>query len=237
MGVVDLLTLMLAIESEPQREDLARELHKDYILDFCENGEKALQRLQEKMPDILVLDLGLPVIDGLHILRQLGSVRPAVIIALTTSPTGFTLQSAKDLGADLTLPKPCFPRAIAQHIACALQYKESIPLVQDPQEQAAHHMRILVLPEHRAGFQQLRVGFPLYLANPNISMTKELYPAIAELCGNGDGKQVEHTIRIAIQDGWDNRDETVWKTYFPRHTKCPSNKEFLSNLARVLQEG
>ena len=228
-------TLLIAVQGEPQQEALARELHKDYIIETCGNGKDVLTLLQSKMPDVLILDLSLPYVDGLYILQQLGAVRPTVIIAITTSPSNCALQLAKDAGADMVIPKPCFPRVIAQHIAYALQYKESMPTAVDPQEQAARHMRILVIPEHRTGFQQLRVGLPLYVANPNISMTKELYPAIAELCGNENGEQVERTIRAVIKKGWNRRDHTVWEQYFPTQTKCPTNKEFFSNLARVLQ--
>ncbi len=229
-------TLMLALPQEALCQALVQEMQKEYTLTVCNDGEEALSQLQTQLPDILVLDLALTMIDGLQVLRLLGDHRPEIILALTTSPSLKTLQMAKDLGVDMVILKPCRSQAVIQTIAHLVQLQQYPHCGIDPQAKAVRHLRMLVTAEHRAGFHQLRVGLPLYLADPTIALNKELYPAIAELCGNKNGGQVEHSIREVIHESWKDRDVPVWNRYFPKHTKCPSNKEFFSNLARVLQE-
>ena len=87
---------------------------------------------------------------------------------------------------------------------------------------------------HRMGFQQLCIAIPQYAENINISLSKELYPAIAEHMQLSDWRSVEHTIRESIRQAWDHRDLEVWEKYFPRAAKCPSNKVFLAVMAEYL---
>ena len=88
------------------------------------------------------------------------------------------------------------------------------------------------------GTKYLLIGIPLFAKDLNQRMIKELYPAIAQLCGNHSVDQVEHAIRDAIRQAWNTRDESVWRAYFPRggcHTeKCPTSKLFISRLALEL---
>lgn len=229
-------TLFLALPDESLCSALAKNMGKDYDLTVCHDGEKTLKALQAQKPDILILDLMLPMLDGLQILRELGDQRPELILAVFAPCSNRMLQMAKDLGVDVFLSKPCRPQAVMMATTHLLQLQALPESTLDPQEQTARHLRKLVMPEHRDGFQQLRVGIPLYLADPRQSLSKELYPAIAELCGNGNGNQVERSIRELIHESWGKRNVAVWKQYFPDMNKPPSNKVFLSNLARVLQE-
>ncbi len=236
MGVSDLRTLTLALPDDILCHTLEREMQKEYAIAICHNGEDALAQLQAQQPDVLVLDLGLTLLDGLQVLRMLGDRRPEIILALTTSPSARTYQMAMDLGVDALLSKPCRPLAIMQNIAHLLDLQQRGSYAADPQSRITQHLNALISARHRDGFQHLRVGLPIFCNDPTIGVNKVLYPAIAELCGNKDGKQVEHSIRELVHHSWDKRNVAIWKRYFPHHTKCPSNKEFFSNLARVLEE-
>ena len=79
----------------------------------------------------------------------------------------------------------------------------------------------------------------IMLDNPHVSMTKELYPSVAEIWGT-DWKQAEHAIRNCIHNAYKHRNDWVWRMYFPcdpdkklGHLK---NSVFLSCVASYLRE-
>lgn len=81
------------------------------ICDIATGPEKL--KLQ---PDILVIDLLLPGIDGLSFLEQIGRSRPKRVLMLTTLITDAILQAASDLGVDYMVRKPCTISTVANYI-------------------------------------------------------------------------------------------------------------------------
>ena len=96
-------------------------------------------------------------------------------------------------------------------------------------------LRQLGVPVHRAGYKQLCVALPCFARDDTQMLTKELYPQVAAYFGNTDRRNVEHSIRTAIEDAWQHRDPDVWEDYFPRCEKAPTNQRFLSTLVEFLQ--
>jgi DNA-binding response OmpR family regulator len=70
------------------------------------SGEEALQKAEEIRPDIILLDIVMPDLDGIEVMRQLRERRPVAVILLTAK--GSTADKAKglDLGADDYIAKP-----------------------------------------------------------------------------------------------------------------------------------
>ena len=70
--------------------------------------------------------------------------------------------------------------------------------------------------------------------NPNQSITKELYPNVAKICGGTSGR-VEKAIRNVIHDAWLRRDERNWAILFPPdrqgRVSVPTNSEFITRIA------
>lgn len=87
---------------------------------------------------------------------------------------------------------------------------------------------------HRFGYKQLCVAIPQYALDSSQSVTKNLYPYVAEYFDT-DWHAVEHSIRFAVQCAWKQRDPEVWNKYFPNSKKAPSNKEFIATLAERLR--
>jgi hypothetical protein len=92
----------------------------------------------------------------------------------------------------------------------------------------------LGIPTKLKGYAQLREAILLIAKNRDQSITKELYPAVAAICGD-TGKNIERSIRTAIEKGWLRRDDRIWQMYFPPGPdgiiSRPSNAEFISRLA------
>jgi len=91
------------------------------------------------------------------------------------------------------------------------------------------------VPIHLIGYKALCIAIPLYAQNNLQSVTKELYPTVAEQMGLSGYKGIERSIRKAISDAWDKRDVAVWAQYFPHLETSPSNKLFIATLAELLE--
>jgi len=84
-----------------------------YCADFCNNGKSALLAIDMKEADLIILDLGLPDIDGIEILKHLRKTQPLIPV-LILSARDSTDEKIKglDLGADDYLTKPVVPKEL-----------------------------------------------------------------------------------------------------------------------------
>ena len=103
----------------------AREMYREYLqfsgYDVIEaaNGMEALQRAVKDGPDIILMDLSLPVMDGWEATRRLkANERTAGIpvVALTGNVLAETLEGARQAGCDAFVAKPCLPEALVREI-------------------------------------------------------------------------------------------------------------------------
>jgi hypothetical protein len=108
----------------------------------------------------------------------------------------------------------------------------------DLNAQAAVLLHSLNFPTHLDGYQQLCVGIPIFAKNPNMRLSKELYPQIARQFSLPDARTVEHSIRKAVASAWVRKDPAVWAKFFPADPNgeflCPTNKEFIAHIAEHL---
>ena len=109
-----LLKLLIAIRSAVIADSLASTLSK-YDVHICHTGADALIMLEILQPDILLVDLFLPVMDGLTLLRR-SRYKPARILALTNLATPAALQAAADAGVQDVLLLPCAVQHIVKHL-------------------------------------------------------------------------------------------------------------------------
>ncbi len=229
-------TILIADRSEDLCAVLESTFRPNFRVYACNDGVNALNLARQIRPDILLLDLSLPQIDGLTVLRELADTLPPIVLAFSDVPSGYAYQSAIDLGASFIMLRPFRAQAVYGHTMRLLDYWEnSKPRQEDPQTVAAAHMKVLQLPSERAGFQLLRVAIPLFAQDPAIGLTKELYPEVARLCGTSGNLSVERSIRSLIKDTWKVRNISIWEHYFPNQTKYPTNKQFIACLAQLQQ--
>lgn len=94
----------------------------------------------------------------------------------------------------------------------------------------------LGFPVHRSGYSLLTLAITQYAQGEMQSLTKELYPFIAQHFGCSDGRAIECAIRSVIADAWATGDPQTWALYFPGLRKPPSNKLLIATLAEYLQQ-
>jgi two-component system, OmpR family, alkaline phosphatase synthesis response regulator PhoP len=103
------------------RYSLAREGYKVHC---AETGEKAVSSAREKSPDLLVLDLMLPGMDGLEVTRVLKSdplTSSIPIIMLTAKGEESDIVAGLELGADDYVTKPFSPRVLSARVRAVLR--------------------------------------------------------------------------------------------------------------------
>ena len=113
--------LVLLVDDYPD----AREMYTEYLefsgFDVVEagNGMEALQRAVDTVPDIILMDLSLPVMDGWEATRRLkADPRTAAIpvVALTGHALAGISEGAKKAGCDAFVTKPCLPEDLVREI-------------------------------------------------------------------------------------------------------------------------
>jgi len=101
-------TRILVVDDEPQiRRALEINLRaRDYIVDTADSGERALELAARHHPDAVVLDLGLPGIDGVDVIRGLRGWSQVPIVVLSVRDREADKVAALDAGADDYVAKP-----------------------------------------------------------------------------------------------------------------------------------
>lgn len=102
------MTTVLVIEDEPRTAELLVELlsHLGYRSVSAATGAEGLQKAAEAKPDLVVLDLGLPDVAGLEVIRELRSWSDTPILVVSGSSQNRRKADALDAGADDFLDKP-----------------------------------------------------------------------------------------------------------------------------------
>ena len=106
---------------------VASYLRRDHIeVTVCHSGAEALNAAREVDPDVVVLDLGLPGIDGLVVCRQLRTFSDAYVVMLTARDSEVDTIVGLSVGADDYLTKPFSPRELVARIRAMLRRPRSV---------------------------------------------------------------------------------------------------------------
>jgi two-component system KDP operon response regulator KdpE len=98
-----------------------------YEVETAGDGRSALQVVAERMPDLVLLDLGLPDIDGMSVLRQLRSSTEVPVLVLSARHDSDDKVEALDLGADDYVTKPFGMEELLARIRTALRHSRLQP--------------------------------------------------------------------------------------------------------------
>jgi DNA-binding response OmpR family regulator len=127
-------TQILVVEDEPDIAELIKHtLERDSSLsvDIASAGDAAILRATQRPPDLVVLDLNLPVVSGFDVCRVLRS-RPETqhvpIIMLTARTTEADRVAGLDLGADDYVTKPFSLRELAARVRAVLRRRVPTPV-------------------------------------------------------------------------------------------------------------
>ncbi|WP_054055500.1 response regulator transcription factor [Alloactinosynnema sp. L-07] len=164
------MSRVLLIEDDPAvREGLRLALTRQgHAVDAAESGESGLRRLGDTPPDVVVLDLMLPGMDGFAVCRRIRADGDLPIIMLTARGDDMDVVAGLEAGADDYVIKPVQPRVLEARIRAVLRRAGGDPAgPDDPESHGALTIdrRALVIAKH---------GVPLALAPTELRLLLEL---------------------------------------------------------------
>jgi DNA-binding response OmpR family regulator len=114
---------ILVVDDDPTvSEVVARYLERDgYVVETASNGRRALDRALTEPPDLVVLDLMLPGMDGLEVCRRLRALAPVPVIILTARGQESDRIIGLELGADDYVAKPFSAKELVARVRAVLR--------------------------------------------------------------------------------------------------------------------
>ena len=220
------------------------------------NGKEALHIIRDKDPDVMLMDLIMPGMDGIQVMetvcKELPPERRPAFIIISAVGQGSIAEDAFDLGASYYLMKPFDNDIILRRVRQAYHsrtrsrsgnlLKEKERIVHDGvlEDQVTRLIHELGVPAHIKGHQYLRNAIVIVVKCPETinSITKVLYPEIARM-NHTTPSRVERSIRHAIETAWDRGRSDVFYEIFGntiRQNKGkPTNSEFIALIADNLR--
>ena len=119
--VVGMSKRILVVEDQPDNRQIIRDMlaPTDYEITEAENGEEALAAIAKQRPDLILMDIQLPVMDGYTATSRIKAdpaLRSIPIIAVTSYALSGEEKKARAAGCDDYVPKPFSPRQLLPKI-------------------------------------------------------------------------------------------------------------------------
>lgn len=239
----------------------------DLIVEFLENeedieimgvahdGVEVLEKVEELNPEVLILDLIMPNLDGLGVIERLSSnpKRPKIVVLSAVGQDKIT-QKAINFGADYYIVKPFdlnilvdrikqmvdinmpFQRHIQKKTVSPTSYDKNNSL----EVQITNIIHEIGIPAHIKGYFYIREAISMVINNMELlsAVTKELYPSIADKY-NTTPSRVERAIRHAIEVAWSRGCVETLNSLFGYTTTNdrgkPTNSEFIAMISDKLR--
>lgn len=200
------------------------------------DGCEVLPLVDKEKPDILVLDLVMPGLDGLSILQQMDGENQPLVLMTSSFVTQETMAQAGDLGASMFIPKPYSQTAMVDSLLRLAEKAD--PKVHAPglEELVTSIIHEVGVPAHIKGYQYVREAIMITVENMEVinSVTKILYPEVAKRYHTTPSR-VERAIRHAIEVAWDRGDLETLQRFFGYTVSNakgkPTNSEFIAMIS------
>lgn len=225
------------------------------VIGNAKDGMEAVELIKKEEPDVVILDVIMPNLDGLGVLERVKKEnlrkRPSVILLTAMGQENVT-EEAFRLGVSYIMLKPFDNQMLLKKIRnVAGVYKDTetksfirTSKLDIPRQSTSYRLEIIVtniiheigVPAHIKGYQYLRDAIILVVKDIDIinSITKQLYPTIAKLYHTTPSR-VERAIRHAIEVAWDRgKTDTIEELfgYVITNGKAkPTNSEFIALIA------
>ena len=236
------------------------QLLRDYLMEkenfnvigVAHNGAEGLEMLKEEEPEVLILDLIMPHLDGIGVMEEMNKLDMTHKIK-TVVLTGFGQEDVTkrvvELGANYYIMKPFdldkLVERINQMIGTSSDSKDNFIVSNNSDNEVDLDVRIteimhkLGVPAHIKGYLYLREAIELVIKNIEMlgAVTKELYPTVADNF-NTTSSRVERAIRHAIEVAWERGNESELNKYFGNTMasgKKPTNSQFIAKIADKLR--
>lgn len=222
------------------------------IIGVAHNGNEVVDLLKRDTPDVLLLDIIMPHLDGLGVLEQMQSLNISLpkVIMLTAFGQETISQRAVELGASYYILKPFDMEVLTHRIrqmkgqaSCATRVKTSLSFpsrVNNLDANITNVIHEIGVPAHIKGYLYLREAITMVYNEVDLlgAITKSLYPRIGEKY-NTTASRVERAIRHAIEVAWNRGNMDSIRNLFGYTINVskakPTNSEFIAMVADKLR--
>jgi len=226
------------------------------VVGIAHNGQECLEMLTTTDPDVLVLDIIMPHLDGLAVLERLRDIKKGVlpnVIMLTAFGQEDVTKKAVELGASYFILKPFDMENLGNHIRQVSGNtntftRKSTTSYRSQAEQKPKNLDASItsiiheigVPAHIKGYLYLREAISMVYNDIELlgSITKVLYPDIAKKY-NTTASRVERAIRHAIEVAWSRGNIDSISSLFGYTVSMskakPTNSEFIAMVADKLR--
>lgn len=234
--------------------NMDKELH---VVGKAKNGEEMCQIIRNKQPDVVLLDLVMPKMDGLTVMEKINQdknvqKRPDFIVVTAVGQERIT-EDAFNRGANYYIMKPFNNEMLLNRIktvrrpvrSCEKRNDElssQVPYIRegDLENRVTNLLHEIGIPAHIKGYHYLRDSIIMAVQDMDVlnAITKVLYPTVAKRYQTTSSR-VERAIRHAIEVAWnrgklDTLDELFGYTVSTGKGK-PTNSEFVALIADTIQ--
>lgn len=227
------MTKILVVDDEYSIRELVKfNLEKaGYNVEGIEDGLKALQRINEDTPDLLVLDLMLPGMDGLDVcrhLRQQEKTRFLPIIMLTAKAEEIDRVVGLEIGADDYMSKPFSPRELVARIKSLLRRSQgSGQQIREQVDNIIEVPNLKIFPER----------FEVFLEEEQMELTPKEFQLLVQLASN-PGKVYTREFLLENIWGYEFAGDTRTVDVHIRHLrqkleKDPSQPEMIETIRGI----
>ena len=262
------ITVLVADDNSDFTMTLSSYLEKEeqiQIVGIAKDGNEAYEKALELKPDILLLDIIMPHLDGLGVLEKLGEANleksPLVIILSAVGQDKIT-QKAISLGAQYYIVKPFDINVLIKRMKelknyqptqfkggfitreIKAQYIDIAPDKKKNQENLEALVTNIIhevgVPAHIKGYQYLREAIMMVIKDTDVinQITKQLYPEIADKYHTTPSR-VERAIRHAIEVAWGRGEQSAVENIFGYTVSAakgkPTNSEFIAMISDKLR--
>ncbi len=233
------------------------------IIGIAKDGLEAVEKIKELEPDVAILDVIMPHLDGIGVLESINissniSKKPMCIMLSAVGQDKIT-QKAITLGAEYYVVKPFDIELLIKRIREIREFRPNLnqnfisrehskPYIKVPEKEGSDHLEVLVtniihevgVPAHIKGYQYLREAIMMVVNDIEVinQITKSLYPEIAKKFSTTPSR-VERAIRHVIEVAWGRGEPQVMENIFGYTVSAskgkPTNSEFIAMISDKLR--
>lgn len=262
------VTVLIADDNQEFSHTLASYINKQddmEVIAMAKDGEEAIDMITNTMPDVVLLDVIMPHLDGLGVLENIKIIKCSkkpICIMLSAVGQDKITRKAIELGAEYYIVKPFDiellikrirgiknfkPNQSSNFIGREIRQQQYIELPENgakTQENLEALVTNLIhevgVPAHIKGYQYLREAIMMVVNDIDVinQITKSLYPKIA-FKFNTTPSRVERAIRHAIEVAWGRGQQEAVENIFGYTISAskgkPTNSEFIAMIADKLR--
>ncbi|ADL13232.1 sporulation transcription factor Spo0A [Acetohalobium arabaticum] len=251
-------TKVLLVDDNKEFCQLVREFIEEQenmeVIGVGNNGLEALDLIEEKDPDVVILDIIMPHLDGIGVLEELkedGKINDLKVIMLTAFGQEELTQKVVELGANYYILKPFdleklvdrieqLMTPVGQQGGVTATANATTDKSQNLDVRITDIMHEIGVPAHIKGYLYLREAIGMVVEEVELlgAITKELYPLVARKF-NTTPSRVERAIRHAIEVAWERGNTEAINKLFGHSVSTesgkPTNSQFIAKIADKLR--